>query len=167
VNRERVGVDAVEFGKLIAILTTLKRREPLSEYDIQIYDEQLIDIPIALLKAGLVKWMRESDGWCLTVPEWRQAAEAARLDMRSSLKHEPCEQCSLTPGWATVVDPQGCKRLERCDCWKSHLVRVQALGAGSEPLALPAASSAPDDEEMVEFDARAAVSRIAGRKRMP
>jgi hypothetical protein len=167
VSRERHGQEIVAFGNMMLAVTTLKRREPLSDVEITIYEQQLADIPIDLLQRGLDRWMRESDGWCLTVPEWRQAAEAARLDMRSSLKHEPCEQCSLTPGWATVVDPQGCKRLERCDCWKSHLVRVQALGAGSEPLALPAASSAPDDEEMVEFDARAAVSRIAGRKRMP
>lgn len=136
-DRTRHKGEVAAFGKLMAALTTLKRKDRVSEYDVIIYEERTAHIPIGILSQAVSVWLNEQQ-WFPTVHELLEACEKVRLELRASLKHEPCEQCLSSPGWMTVVDPRGDKRLARCDCWKAHQERVKQLGVPEQPLALPA-----------------------------
>lgn len=102
-----------------------------------VYYRALEDVPAPLLQAAVDRAAR-SCRWMPKPGELRTFAEEARQTMRAQLKFEPCpmnEGCSAQ-GWVTR-EIDGVPRMVRCACWTRHQEQVQALGAGSEVLALP------------------------------
>jgi hypothetical protein len=136
-SRQRVKGEVDAFGKLMAALTTLKRRDRVSEYDVIVYEERTAHIPLPLLSRAVTKWITTQQ-WFPTVAELLETCEAVRLEMRMAMAFTNCEQCSAQ-GW-TVKEIDGVNRMVRCECWKAHQEKVKALGVPEQPLALPAAS---------------------------
>ena len=101
------------------------------------YHRTLEAVPLPALHAAVERAQASGRQFFPTAPELRAWAEDARVAMRSALKYEPCAQCDET-GWEHhVID--GVTRAKRCGCWARHQQKVQALGVGAEPLALPVA----------------------------
>lgn len=142
-GRRRVKGEVVAFGKLFAALTTLKRRDRVSEFDVAIYEDRTAHIPLAVLSRAVTTWL-DTEQWFPTIQELLAACEKARCQLRGAVTFTICERedgkvCSRD-GWIEqVVD--GIHRAVRCPCWHAHQAKVQQLGAGDVPLALPAAEA--------------------------
>lgn len=135
---KRVKGEVVPFGKLMAALTTMKRRERLAPYEVDVYEAATAAIPLPVLSRAVTRLITTAE-WFPTVHELLEACEAIRVEMRGSLKFEPCGEASCSAqGWTERV-VGGVHRMVRCDCWQSHQERVKALGVPDVPLALPAA----------------------------
>lgn len=135
-GRQRVSGEVVPFGKLFAALTTLKRRDRVSELDVQVYEDRTAHIPLSVLSRAVTRWIDTQD-WFPTVAELLETCEAIRVEIRGAMAFIPCANCSAQ-GW-TEREIDGVKRMVRCDCWQRHQVKVAELGVGSVPLALPPA----------------------------
>lgn len=133
-SRKRVKGEIVPFGKLMAALTTLKRRDRLGPFDVQVYEEATAHIDLAILSRAVSRLLTTTE-WFPTVHELLEACEAIRVELRGDLKFEPCAECAESPGFR----PVGQLAVERCPCWHIHQARVKQLGLPEEPLALPAA----------------------------
>lgn len=134
-GRKRVRGEIVPFGKLFAALATLRRRDRVTEFDVEIYEDATADIPLSILSLAVTTWLK-TEPWFPTVAELLTACEQARLELRDAMKFEPCEQC--VGGWVSV----GTRSFghdtvaKRCHCWRAHQDKVAAL-TGNMPLALP------------------------------
>lgn len=101
------------------------------------YHRTLEAVPLPALQAAVERAQASGGRFFPTAAEFRKWAEDARLAMRAALKYEPCAQCDET-GWEQI-EMDGVTRAQRCGCWTRHQAKVQALGVGHEPLALPEA----------------------------
>jgi hypothetical protein len=97
-SRKRVKAEVVAFGKLFAALTTLKRKDRVSEFDVTIYEERTAHIPISILSRAVSKIL-DTATWFPTVAELLEACEAVRLEMRAALKFQPCDCEVCSNGW--------------------------------------------------------------------
>lgn len=122
----------------MAALTTLKRREAVSEFEMEVYAGKTAHVPTHVLSQAVSRLLEEST-WFPTIRELLEACERIRLEMRAALKFSNCVNCR--EGWSEVTDERGDKRLKRCACWLGHQQKVQALGVPEKPLALPAVQS--------------------------
>lgn len=138
--RKRPRHEAVIIGKLIAALGMM-RGHPMVPMECDIYEDRSVDVPIAVI-ALAVRNLVDAGGWRPDVHEFMVACEKARCEVRGAVTFTICERedgkvCSRD-GWIEqVVD--GIHRAVRCPCWHAHQAKVQQLGAGDVPLALPAA----------------------------
>ena len=138
-DRKRPKSEVVAFGKLFAALTTMKRKDRVSEFDVMVYEERTAHVPLAILSRAVTKIL-DTHTWFPTVSELLEACEAVRLEMRARFPFQSCERCEDSAGWVEYIDTHGIKRFTRCDCWKAHMEKVRELagGAPDKPLALPA-----------------------------
>lgn len=142
-RRKRVGNEKAAFGKLMAALTTLKRKDPVSEFDCDVYEGATARIPMPILSRAVAKII-QTQKWFPTVSEILESCEAVRVEMRGQLQFTRCEDSACSAqGWIERV-VCGEFRMVRCECWEQHQERVKALGVPETPLALPAAK---DDDE--------------------
>jgi hypothetical protein len=81
--------------------------------------------------------------WFPKPVEILEDAEATRLELKASVKYEPCCDCENSPGWCEVT-VDGVKRMTRCRCFHVYQQKVALLGVGDKPLALP---KGRDDDE--------------------
>jgi hypothetical protein len=133
-SRKRVKGEVVAFGKLFAALTTLKRRDRISEFDVQVYEDRTAHVPLAILSRAVTRIV-DSSTWFPTVSELLEACEAVRCELRAALAFSACAECEQSPGYR----PIGKMAVERCPCWHVHQAKIAALGVTEKPLALPAA----------------------------
>lgn len=145
-SRKRVKGEVVPFGKLFAALTTLKRRDRVSEFDVAVYEDRTAHIPLSILSRAVTAWI-DTQSWFPTVQELLDACEKVRCELRAAVQFEPCAACSAN-GW-TEIEIDGVKRATRCQCWRAHQERIKALGVPDVPLALPA-GRASDFEQVGE-----------------
>lgn len=131
-GRTRVSGEIVPFGKLFAALSTLKRRDRISELDVMVYEDRTAHIPLNVLSRAVTKWI-DTEEWFPTVAELLEACEQVRLEMRGALSYDGCADCETSKGWISIG-----RDVRRCPCWGRHQAKVAALGAGDQPLALPA-----------------------------
>jgi hypothetical protein len=124
-----------EFVNIVGPLA-LRMRQELDTAQWRLLHESLDDLGPRLL-ALAVNRAAKTRKWFPKDAEFREDAEACRLELRASLQFEPCANCSKD-GWAQR-EVEGVMRAVRCECWKAHQARIEALGVGSAPLALPAA----------------------------
>lgn len=135
----RVRGEVVAFGKLMAALTTMKRRDRVSEFDVAVYESRTAHIPLPILSRAMLRWL-DTEKWFPTVHDILETCEAIRVEMRAALKFEPCADCRDNGGFVSLIDGRGVSRVTRCTCWKVHQDKVKALGVPAAPLALPAPS---------------------------
>jgi hypothetical protein len=130
--------------EFVAIVTplTLRLKNPLDTVEWKLLHESLDDLGPQLLQAAVHRAARTRK-WFPRDVEFREDAEACRLEMRAALKFEPCAECETSPGYR----PVGKLAVERCPCWHAHQAKVASLGVGSKPLALP-----PADRSLVESE---------------
>lgn len=128
------------------VLTTLavSQRTELDGPTFRAYFRVLEDVPVSLLTTAAERWAKSGSPFFPKAGELRQFAEDARTALIAAHPFEPCANCS-SQGW-TEREIDGVKRMVRCRCWLLHRERLQALGAGSEPLALPAPEAQTGDE---------------------
>lgn len=119
----------MERDTLIAILTplVLACRQPMPAAHWRVYETALEDVSPQLLEAAVVSLLKADTAFLPRPGEIRKAAEGARQALLAAHPYEPCEGCSLTPGWIEV-EIGGVKRLTRCDCRKVHLAKLETLG---------------------------------------
>jgi hypothetical protein len=137
--RKRPKAEVVAFGKCMAALETLRSKDALIGFQIEVYEDVTADVPIAIL-IDAVRGFLGSGEWRPTPPELLRACERARLERRKAMQYLPCAVCEQSPGWAAVVE-DGKPKVTRCQCWKAHQVKLAELGAGHQPLALPQAET--------------------------
>ena len=101
-----------------------------------VYFRALHDLPVQLLLAAVDRALKSSTRFMPKPGELRQFAEDARTALMASVQYVPCAQCDET-GWEGI-EIDGVTRARRCGCWHRHQEKIQALGVGHEPLALPA-----------------------------
>lgn len=123
-------------GMAIAMLAEAFNVRDLTPARIRIYEQALQKVPVAVLEP-MVRKAVSTRQFFPKVAELLEDAEACRVELLTSLKFEPCVNCSAS-GW-TETEIDGVKRMRRCHCWLQHQERVASLGVGHEPLALPAA----------------------------
>lgn len=122
-----------------AILTpfALAMQADMDKPKFRAYHRVLESIPAPLLEAALEKASRQERrfGNFPGANELAALAERERLALRAAAKFDGCEACNGS-GWASIL-VDGVSRVTRCACWKAHQARLEQLGAGTEPLALP------------------------------
>jgi hypothetical protein len=123
-----------EFVEIVGPLA-LRMRQELDTAQWRLLHESLDDLGPRLLRAAVIR-AAKTRKWFPKDAEFREDAEACRLEMRAALKFEPCEECQFSPGYRAV----GKLAVERCPCWHAHQAKVKSLGVGDKPLALPPAS---------------------------
>lgn len=127
----------------IAMLSEAFAVKNLTPARVRIYEQALQKVPQALLEPMVrraIDTRKPRWGDLPTVAELREDAETCRTELLSGLRFELCavnEGCSAN-GW-TEREMNGVKRAVRCSCWQRLQREREALGVGSEPLALPAA----------------------------
>jgi hypothetical protein len=126
-----------DFAMALAMLAEGFGEKGLTPVRIEAYQRGLEGVPQTVLNAAVQRAIKTRQ-WFPKVAELREDCEACRREMRGALKHEPCASCEDTPGWITVTEGN-VQRMKRCICWTIHLRKVEELGAGDSPLALPAA----------------------------
>jgi hypothetical protein len=100
-SRKRVKGEVVAFGKLMATLTTMKRRDTLKPYEIDAFEAATAHISLPILSRAVTRLLTTST-WFPTVHELLQACETIRCEMRTELKFEPCAECESSPGFRPV-----------------------------------------------------------------
>ncbi len=135
---KRVAGEVIAFAKLLAALATMKRRDRISEFDVEVYESATAHIPLPILSRAVTKILTTQD-WFPTVQELLAACEAVRLEMRGLVQFTRCDgaECSVQ-GWVERV-VEGTFRMVRCECWQRHQETVKQLGVPEQPLALPPA----------------------------
>lgn len=133
--RTRPRSEVVAFGKLMAILASMKSRDTLNSFQVEVYEDATVDVPLPVLAKAVQTVATTPGAWRPDVGDLLKACEGVRLEIRDTLKFQPCELCSQA-GWVER-EFDGVKRMVRCSCWRAHQQRVAALGVGAEPLALP------------------------------
>jgi hypothetical protein len=137
--RKRPRGEVVAFGKCMAALAMLKSKDPINGFQVEIFEDATVDVPIQVIAKAADRYMRTPDVWRPDPGTFLQMCEVIRLEMREQLKFAPCVNCSKD-GWIErTID--GVKRMVKCSCWHAHQQQLQALGVGAEPLALPAGRS--------------------------
>lgn len=126
-----------DFAMALAMLAEAFGEKGLTPVRIEAYHRSLSDIPMPVLNHAVGLAIKGSR-FFPRVAELRKWCEQARIELRGALKHEPCAVCEQSPGWAAVLI-DGIPKVTRCQCWKAHQAKVEALGVGNQPLALPAA----------------------------
>jgi hypothetical protein len=127
-----------EFAMALAMLAEAFGEKGLTPVRIEAYHRSLTDVPIGVLNNAVTAAIKSAK-FFPRVAELREYCEKARVEMRSSIKMPdvPCDGCSKDGFTELVVG--NVQRMVRCDCWKATQAKVQALGVGAEPLALPEA----------------------------
>ena len=130
----------MERQEFVAIVTPLclAMRSQFDQPTWTVYYRALEDVPAGLLVAAVERAIKSGNAFMPKPGELRLYAEQARQAAIAALPYSPaeCEQCDGT-GWETLTE-HGVERLARCGCWKRHQERLQQLGVGHAPLALPA-----------------------------
>lgn len=134
VLRTRPRSEVVAFGKLMAALATMRAREPLAGFQIEVYEDTTVEVPLSLLTRVVQQFVATPGAWRPDPGDLVGACEKARLEIRRSLQFEPCELCSQQ-GWVER-EIDGVRRMARCQCWTAHQEKVKALGVGDKPLAM-------------------------------
>lgn len=148
--RQRPESETVAFGKLVVALATMRAKDPLVPFQVDVYEDATVDVPLMVLSRAVGDYLK-SHQWRPTVQELLMACEATRLKIRGAMKFEPCANCSKD-GWTEQVI-NGVSRMVRCQCWKVHQERVSAIGAGDAPLTLPAGDDGGAIQEMRQLSA--------------
>lgn len=133
--RQRPRAEVVAFGKLMAALAMMKSKDPLIGFQVEVFEDATVDVPITIIAKAVSRYMRMPDTWRPDAGTFLQMCESLRLEARGALKHLPCVDCETSPGWRATGD----RTVQRCPCWIAHQQKVQDLGVGDQPLALPAA----------------------------
>lgn len=123
-------------GLAIAMLAEAYQVKTLTPATIRIYEKALQGVPVAVLEPMVQRTIKTRQ-WFPKVSELLEDAEACRVELLRALTYGPCAECSESPGWIAAVDARGVARVKRCRCWEIHQQKVQALGVGTERLALP------------------------------
>jgi len=100
------------------------------------YHQALEHLQASDLDAALATARRQPRAFPPSAPELVALAESCRIARRQSLPFESCGNCSQQ-GWIER-EIHGVMRTVRCECWKAHQAHLARLGAGDQPLALPA-----------------------------
>lgn len=128
-----------------AILTplVLALRADMDAPTFRAYHRALDDVPAPLLEAAVVAAMRLDSPFMPKPGELRALAEARRRELMAAHPYERCAACNHTgtvrikpANWEAGMPPL----YGKCKCWFTHQKRLEALGIGTEPLALPAGS---------------------------
>lgn len=125
-----------DFAMALAMLAEAFGEKGLTPVRIEAYHRGLEGVPMIVLNAAVQKAIQTRQ-WFPKVAELREDCEKARQELRGALKHQPCVDCETSPGWVTLTEGN-VQRVKRCRCWHAHQQKVQALGVGTAPLALPA-----------------------------
>jgi len=97
--------------------------------------------PSVVLLQRVLPRVASSRRWFPTVEEFRADAEAERQAILKAHPHARCAKCRHSSGFVAVT-VEGVERVKRCACFDVYLTRLERLGIGHEPLALPAAEAA-------------------------
>lgn len=119
------------FVEVVGPLAVLRRRE-MDAGQWRLLHTALDDIPEPLLRAAVVRASKQRK-WFPTECEFREDAEACRVELRSLHRYESCESC--IHGW-TEIEMDGVKRVRRCECWNAYQAKLRELGGTAEPLML-------------------------------
>ena len=114
---------------------------------ILVFERALRKVPDPVLRPmvdRLISTAKARYGDVPQIAEWLEAAEACRLEMLHALGKPGCCECEDSPGWRTVMSPDGSK-VERCGCWKRLQEKRAELAVGDQALALPAARAELDE----------------------
>lgn len=109
------------------------------------YHRALDDVPVPLLEAAVVAAMRLNSPFMPKPGELRALAETRRRELMAAHPYERCAECNFT---GTVRLKPANRDLGlpplygKCRCWNRYQARLEQLGIGTEPLALPAGSEA-------------------------
>ena len=129
-----MAISRTEFVALLEPLRLMLRQE-IDQPTWTVYYRALADVPAPLLQAAVDRAGKS----CTFLPrpsELRQFADEARTALLAANAFASCGVCS-DQGW-TETEIDGVKRQVRCRCWTAHQQKIQALGVGSQPVALPA-----------------------------
>lgn len=135
--RTRPRSEIIAFGKLMAALSMMKARDVLIGFQVEVYEDATVDVPLPVLTKAVATLTRTPGAWRPDPGDLVGLCEQVRLELRGTLAFASCEACSAD-GWVER-EINGVKRMTRCECWKAHQQRIAALGGTSEPLALPPA----------------------------
>lgn len=125
-------------GMAIAMLAEAFSVKDLTAAKIRIYEQALQKVPTPVL-GPMVQRAIATRQFFPRVAELLSDAEAVRVEQLRALGEYGCAACEDQRGWIAVTHPDGV-RMERCGCFKRHQEKVAALGVGSAPLSLPAAT---------------------------
>jgi hypothetical protein len=87
-----------------------------------VYEHQLADLPFPLVRAAVIEApKRLPKPFVPGIQELRALCDTIRGERAALTPFVPCAACRETrPGWDLVVDPNGTRRLTRCECWRRH-----------------------------------------------
>ena len=114
--------------------------ENLTPARIHILTRAFEKVPVAVLKPMVeraIDTRKPRWGDLPAVAELLEDAETCRRELLAQFAFSPCVQCEHSPGWVGITDDKDAP-VKRCRCWEIHQQKVQALGVGHAPLALPA-----------------------------
>jgi len=115
-------------------LTVVFRSAEIDAAGFVLYARALADLSRPLLEAAVSRAIRTRT-FFPTIAELRQDAETCRVELCALLPFVPCLACrDHLPGWMTIVDPAGTRRLDRCSCWREHQRRLAGHGLSGKPV---------------------------------
>lgn len=120
-----------DFAMALALLAEAFGEKGLTPVRIDAYHKSLQDVPLPLLRAAVQRAINTRE-WFPKVKQLREDAEACRLELMARNKYEPCQAC--VGGWVTVKI-EGASFAQHCDCFTSHLARLDSLGLVARPVA--------------------------------
>jgi hypothetical protein len=128
-----------DFAMALAMLAEAFGEKGLTPVRIEAYHRSLHDVPLVVLNQAVTLAIRQAK-YFPRVSELREWCEKARLELRGAIKMpDPlCDGCS-SGGFTELREADNVIRMVRCSCWKMTQAKVEALGVGSVPLALPEA----------------------------
>ena len=131
--------EVVAFGKLMAALATMKAKDALNGFQVELYEDATAHVPLAVLGRVVGNYLQTPELWRPDPGDLVGACEAMRVELRKGLVFEPCPLCAH--GWIEFKRDGYYKFMARCACWKAHQAKVEALNVGTKPLALPPAGN--------------------------
>ena len=135
----------------------------------RVYHKHLADVPREIAEAALTEMARAGMRFFPSAPEIRSASEKVRRQQLALHPWSPCVECETQPGWRSIVDARGDRRVERCPCRGRHQERLSHMGLLAPIAALPGEAEKeteqvyPSAAELPE-DVRRRLSAIAGQK---
>lgn len=134
---ERVGEDAVQFGKALALLVEYFQMKDdfMDARRVRVYEHGLRGIAgVLVMRAAL--YATETRTFFPKVNELKADAATVQRQLLAKHQYDPseCETCNGT-GW-DERERDGVVRAQRCVCWKAHQQTLANLGI-NQPIALP------------------------------
>lgn len=123
------------------------------------YAMVLADVPAQLAASGLEALIRDGARFMPTAPEIRVAAEKSRRQQLAVNQWEPCASCEQSPGWRSITDGRGDKRVERCGCKARHQELLEDRGLLAAIATLPDEGAAQTESAYPTLDQLAADTR--------